>query len=76
MSEDNPQLWEIKAEVHILLNKNHQICGEPSPREQSGPVQFWSQAQVLLSASCVPCPEHWSGHMALASSQLAPPQPG
>lgn len=46
------------------------------PREQSGPVQFWSQVQVLVSALKVPWPEHWSGHMALAISQLAPPQPG
>lgn len=47
-----------------------------TPKEQSGPVQFWSQVQVLVSALWVPWPEHWSGHMAFAISQLAPPQPG
>lgn len=69
---------QIHQQMRRKVNRNatwHDMTWH-TPREQSGPVQFWSQVQVLVSALWVPWPEHWSGHMALAISQLAPPQPG
>lgn len=45
------------------------------PMEQSWPVQLGSQLQSPVSGRKVPWPEHWSRHVALGVSQLAPPQP-
>lgn len=46
------------------------------PTEQSGPIQLGSQLQTPVSGIKAPWPWHWSGHCALGSSQLGPPQPG
>lgn len=64
--------WKEKLENNVIQLK----LKNDKPIEQSGPVQFWLQVQVLVSVLYVPWPEHWSGHTALAISQLAPPQLG
>lgn len=62
--------------IQYFLYSSDSVKRVDWPTEQSGPIQLGSQLHRPVSGIKAPWPWHWSGHWALGSSQLGPPQPG